>query len=106
MAETMKNAAFWDLRHVALVTTDTRHIAFLRCMRRLLVTANAVPSSLILFTLMRETIYSSKMLVFTRATWHNIPEDGILQCIQNIHPSVHLHSIQRCTHYRSSNDFL
>jgi hypothetical protein len=48
------------------------------CMLQLLVTAN-IPNLLILFTLMMEAIHSSKMLVLTRATWHHIPEDGILQ---------------------------
>jgi hypothetical protein len=42
------------------------------------VTADSVPSSLILVTLMMEAIHSSKMWVLTSATWHNIPEDGIL----------------------------
>jgi hypothetical protein len=47
-------------------------------MLQLLVTAN-VPSSLILVTLvMQAAIYSSKTSVLTRATWLNIPEDGIL----------------------------
>jgi hypothetical protein len=55
------------LCHVALVGTDVR---------RLLVTAN-VPSSPILVTLM-EVLRSSKMSILKRATWHNIPEDGIL----------------------------
>jgi hypothetical protein len=38
-----------------------------------------VPSSPILVTLMMGVTHSSKTLVLTRATWHHIPEDGILQ---------------------------
>jgi hypothetical protein len=44
---------------------------------QLLFIAN-IPSSPILVTLMMETINFSKTLFLTRATWHNIPEDGIL----------------------------
>jgi hypothetical protein len=52
-----------------------------------LVTAN-VPSSPILVTLMMEALHSSETLVLTRATWHRIPEDGVLHS----HHSEHLKS--------------
>jgi hypothetical protein len=50
----------------------------LRSVRRLLVTANVVPSLLILVTLMMEALRSSETRAVTRTTGCNITEDGIL----------------------------
>jgi hypothetical protein len=63
------------LHCVALVRTDVSEEL---SMCWLLVTANVVPSSPILVTLMKEALSSSETSVLTRTTWRNIPEDTIL----------------------------
>jgi hypothetical protein len=45
---------------------------------QLLVTADGVPSSLILFTLMMKATCSSETSILTKGTRRQIPEDGIL----------------------------
>jgi hypothetical protein len=57
---------------------ESNSIVFLRSVCQLLVTANIVPSSPILVTLMMQVLRPSETSVLTRATWRYIPDDGIL----------------------------
>jgi hypothetical protein len=74
------------LRRVALVRTDVLDelsasiIRVTGSVRRLLVTANIVPSSPIFVTLMLEAIIYCETSLLTRATRRNIREDDILNC--------------------------
>jgi hypothetical protein len=54
-------------------------LVFLRSMLQLLITVKVVPSSVILFTLMTETLRSSETTVLTRTTRCHIPEGGIVR---------------------------
>jgi hypothetical protein len=114
----MKNAVFWDLtqcgsfksrrfegtyhlQHQGDKNRRARNIVFLRSVRRLLVKANVAPSSPILVTLIMEALRSSEMSVLTRATWHNIPEDGILHSHRREILKSHLLILVSC-HYKQS----
>jgi hypothetical protein len=67
MAMTMKDTVFCDVTPCGSYKSEV-----LRSVRRLLVTANVVPRSPILLTLMMEALSSSETSVLTRVTRRNI----------------------------------
>jgi hypothetical protein len=78
----MKNSVFWDVT-LCGSCKNRGHLGFLRSVRRLLVTANVVPSSPILVTLMKDVLSLSETPVLTRATRCNIQKTPFLNDVWN-----------------------
>jgi hypothetical protein len=88
----MKNAVFWDVTYCGSCKNryfggsyrlhpqgeNNQRNVILRSVVQLLATANVVPSSLFLSTLMLEAIRSSEASILTTARWRNISDGGIL----------------------------
>jgi hypothetical protein len=71
------SSGMWRRVDLARIDVSEEHIASIISVLQLLVTAD-VPSSLILFTLMKDAIRYSETSVLTRATRRHNLEDGIL----------------------------
>jgi hypothetical protein len=87
------------------VTTQKTPFFNIRSNYQLLVTANFVRSSPILFPLMMQAILSSETSVLTRATWCHIPEDGILHGHRRENVKSYT-ALTNWTLYRRRNVFL
>jgi hypothetical protein len=106
----MKNVVFWDVTPPG--SCKNRRIGGTYSLyhqgdnNRLLVTANIVPSSPILVTLMMEALGFSETAVLTRAIRRNILEDGILQCVYSL-MSLFLNVLMQVgQNYQGVNRFL
>jgi hypothetical protein len=74
----MTNGENYCLALIGTAITDEIIAPIINVTRIGELTANFVASSPIIITLMMEEILTSQICIPTRATWHNIPGDGIL----------------------------